>query len=165
MLNDETERFWSVRSRDRMVKPVLVASFDLKSVIMENQVSDGVTVKTTLLQKGSQKCREKKKNTSDLGKWFPPSPGRRSDTHSISVKQCSALKHITVLNHPISSPDLVPCDLFLFPEIKSCSWGNSFWVSEEKNDSEKTNRWRPAALFWSAKEQNAATWSYRRRKC
>jgi transposase len=35
------------------------------------------------------------------------------------LKQFLANKNITVLEHPPYSPDLAPCDFYLFPEIKS----------------------------------------------
>jgi len=35
------------------------------------------------------------------------------------VKQFLANKNITVLKHPPYSPDLAPCNLYLFPKIKS----------------------------------------------
>jgi transposase len=39
--------------------------------------------------------------------------------NAFSVKQFLANKSITVLKHPPYSPDLAPCDFFLFPKIKS----------------------------------------------
>jgi len=37
---------------------------------------------------------------------------------TLSVKQFLANKNITVLKHPPYSPDLTPCDFYLFPKIK-----------------------------------------------
>jgi len=39
--------------------------------------------------------------------------------NALSVKQFLANKNITVLQHPPYSPDLAPCDFYLFPKIKS----------------------------------------------
>jgi hypothetical protein len=41
--------------------------------------------------------------------------------NTLSVKQFLANKNITVLEYPPHSPDLTPCDFYLFPNIKSCS--------------------------------------------
>ena len=41
----------------------------------------------------------------------------------LSVKQFLASKNITVLEHPPYSPDLAPCDFFLFPKINSALKG------------------------------------------
>jgi len=42
------------------------------------------------------------------------------------VKQVLAYKNITVLEHPPYSPDLAPCDFYLFPKIKSVLKGTHF---------------------------------------
>ena len=36
------------------------------------------------------------------------------------VKSFLASKKVKVLNHPHYSPDLSPCDFFLFPRLKKC---------------------------------------------
>jgi hypothetical protein len=43
-----------------------------------------------------------------------------------SVKQFLANKHITVLEHLPNSPDIAPCDFYLFPKIKSLLKRNHF---------------------------------------
>jgi transposase len=45
---------------------------------------------------------------------------------AVSVKQFLAEKQIAVLKHPPYSPDLAPCDFFLFPKVKSVLKGNRF---------------------------------------
>ncbi|GFW22482.1 putative mariner transposase [Trichonephila clavipes] len=46
--------------------------------------------------------------------------------NALSVKRYLADKHTPVLEHAPYSPDLVPCDLFLFPKIKSALKGTRF---------------------------------------
>jgi len=46
--------------------------------------------------------------------------------NALSVKQFLANKNITVLEHPLYSPDLALCDFCLFPKIKSMLKGNHF---------------------------------------
>jgi transposase len=46
------------------------------------------------------------------------------------VKQFLASKNITVLEHPIYSPDLAPCYFYLFPKIKSVLKGTHFVSAE-----------------------------------
>ena len=46
--------------------------------------------------------------------------------NALSVKTFSTKHKITVLDHPPSSPDLAPCDFFLFPKIKSALKGTRF---------------------------------------
>jgi transposase len=47
------------------------------------------------------------------------------------VKQFLANKNITVMEHPPYSPDLAPCDFYLFPKIKSVLKGTYFLSVED----------------------------------
>jgi len=47
--------------------------------------------------------------------------------HNAQFVKTFLTKHkITVLEHPLYSPDLAPCEFFLFPKIKSVLKGTSF---------------------------------------
>jgi hypothetical protein len=46
------------------------------------------------------------------------------------VKQFLANKNITVLEHKPNSPNLAPCDFYLFPKIKSVLKGTNFVLVE-----------------------------------
>jgi len=46
--------------------------------------------------------------------------------NALTVKQFLANKNITVLEHPPYSPDVAPCDFYLFPKIKSVLKGTHF---------------------------------------
>lgn len=50
---------------------------------------------------------------------------------ALSVKQFLASKNITILEHLPYSPDLAPCDFFLFPKIKSALKGTHFATVKE----------------------------------
>ncbi|GFX72738.1 putative mariner transposase [Trichonephila clavipes] len=45
---------------------------------------------------------------------------------ALSVKRFLARDSIPVLKHPPSSPDLAPCDFYLFPKVKSALKGTRF---------------------------------------
>lgn len=47
------------------------------------------------------------------------------------MKQFLTDKRIPVLDHPPYSPDLAPCDVFLFPKVKSALKGTHFQSVEE----------------------------------
>jgi transposase len=51
--------------------------------------------------------------------------------NALSVKQFLANKNITVMEHPPYSPDLAPCDFYLFPNIKSVLKGTQFLSVED----------------------------------
>jgi hypothetical protein len=46
--------------------------------------------------------------------------------NALAVKQILADKCIPVLEHPPFSPDLVPCDFYLFLKLKSALKGTNF---------------------------------------
>jgi len=45
---------------------------------------------------------------------------------ALSVQQFLAKNNMTVIPHPPSSPDLAPCDFFLFPHMKCQMKGKRF---------------------------------------
>jgi len=51
----------------------------------------------------------------------------------MSVKQFLANKNITVLQQPPYSPDLTPCNFYLFPKMKSVLKGTHFVSVENVN--------------------------------
>jgi len=50
---------------------------------------------------------------------------------SFKVSQFLAKNNMTVIPHPPYSPDLVPCDVFLFPKLKLRMKGQTFDTNEE----------------------------------
>ena len=58
--------------------------------------------------------------------------GQESTFYNASSHKCEvvqsflASENVEVLNHPHYSPDLSPCDLFLFPRLKKILSGNKY---------------------------------------
>jgi len=48
----------------------------------------------------------------------------------LSIRELLARKNIPVLPHPPYSPDLAPCDFYLFPKLKSKLKGHHFGTME-----------------------------------
>jgi hypothetical protein len=46
--------------------------------------------------------------------------------NALAVKQFLAVKCIPVLQHPLYSPDLAPCDFYLSPKVKNAFKGTHF---------------------------------------
>ena len=46
--------------------------------------------------------------------------------NALSIRQFLAERNVTVLDHPPYSPDLAPCDFFLFPKLKEVIKGACF---------------------------------------
>ena len=82
--------------------------------------------------------------------------------NALSVKQFLANKNIPVLEHPPYSPDLAPCDFFLFPKVKTQLKGHHF-LSVEKVKQRATELLNNISEndFKSCFE----TWQHRMRSC
>ena len=81
--------------------------------------------------------------------------------NTLSVKQFLANKNITELEHPPYSPDLAPCDFYLFPKIKSVLKGTHFVLVENAKakkggDPQQPYRTWPAELLWTLAASHAA---------
>ena len=61
--------------------------------------------------------------------WFLHHGNAPSHT-SIAVREFLAQNNITTLPHPPYSPDLAPCDFFLFPKLKTHLKGHHFGTVE-----------------------------------
>nr|CAH7723473.1 unnamed protein product [Callosobruchus chinensis] len=123
----ETKRqsmHWKTQSSPRMkkarmskskLKAMLIIFFDSRGVIMVEWVPQGQTVNQKYYIEVLEKLRE-----------------RNAPAHNaLSVKQFLAKKSIPVLEHPPYSPDLAPCDFYLFPKIKSSLKGTRFESVED----------------------------------
>ena len=68
--------------------------------------------------------------TSGRNNWFLHHDNTPAHT-SLVVQQFLTSKSITVIPHPSYSPDLAPCNIFLFPMIKLRLKGHRFDTTEE----------------------------------
>jgi len=76
---------------------------------------------------------------------------------ALSIREFLAKKNIPVLPHPPYTPDLAPCDLCLFPKLKSKLKGHHFGPME--NIQNICNRWAKhtygkwlPVLLWSVEK-------------
>ncbi|KAJ8943718.1 hypothetical protein NQ318_012485 [Aromia moschata] len=102
-------------------KAMLIVFFDINGIVMTEWSPE---VLTTLRERVRKKRPELWKNKS----WIlhqNNAPGH----NALSVKRYLAARGTPVLEHAPYSPDLPPCDFFLFPKIKSASkgTGSSQW--------------------------------------
>jgi len=111
------------------LKAMLIVFFDIKGVIMTEWVPQGQTVNqhyylqvlTTLRERVRRKRPELWENDS----WILHQDN--APAHSaLSVKRFLAKNRTPVLQHPPYSPDLAPCDFWLFPKLKSALKGTHF---------------------------------------
>jgi len=110
-------------------KAMMIVFFDIRGVIYIDWVPESQTVNqvyyknvlTTLRESVRRRRPDMWKNAS----WIlhhDKAPAHKA----LSVKRCLAKNKIPVMEHPPYSPDLAPCDFFLFPKIKSALKGTRF---------------------------------------
>jgi hypothetical protein len=66
-----------------------------------------------------------------MEKWLDFAPRQCASPQRFVCEAVSAHHIITVLEHPPYSPDLAPCDFYLFPQIRSLLKGTHFLLVED----------------------------------
>jgi len=81
---------------------------------------------------------------------------------AVSINECLAEKNFPVVPQPSYSPDLSPCDFFLFPRLKNLLKGRHFCTLDniQKNVTDDL-KGIPAEAFQHCYEQ----WKQRLRRC
>lgn len=104
------------------VKVMLITFFDIKGIIHFEFLECGTTVNQhvykAILQRLREKIRRKRRDLWENGSWILHHDNAPAHA-ALSVREFLAEKSIAVLEHPPYSPDLAPCDFFLFPKLKS----------------------------------------------
>jgi len=112
-------------------KSMLIIFFYSKGIVHKEFVPPGETVNQTfyleVLECFRNRVRHVCGETAD--KWFLHHNNVPSHT-SFAVRKFLAQNKITTLPHPPYSPDLAPCDFFLFPKQKSHLKGHHFGTAE-----------------------------------
>jgi len=109
-------------------KAMLIVFFDIQGTVMTEWVPSGQTVNQQYYIEVLTKLREhvtRKQPELWRNGWILHQDNAPAH-NALSVKQFLANKNITVLEHPPYSPDLDPCDFFLFPKIKPVLKGTHF---------------------------------------
>jgi len=108
---------------------MLVCFYDSKGIIRHKFVPEGQTITgsfyLSVLERLWKRIRHVRPEYSAPGSWFPlhdNAPVHRA----VDVQEFLARKQVRVLHHPPYSPDLSPCDYFLFPKLKSPLKGRLF---------------------------------------
>ena len=116
------------------VKVMPIILFDHQEMVHNEFVPQGQTVnqhfyKEVLTRFVNKICE--KRRASWAGKtWILHHDNALSHT-VLSVKHFLVSKEITTLHHPPHSPDLAPCNFFLFPKLKGILKGTRFQGVED----------------------------------
>ena len=125
----ESPRKKKARMSKSKFKVMMIVFYDIKGIIYINWVPQGQTVNqvyyeevlTTLCERVKRRRPEMWKN----GSWILHQDNAPAH-NALSVKTFLAKHKIPVMEHPPYSPDLAPCDFFLFPKVKSALKGTRF---------------------------------------
>ena len=78
--------------------------------------------------------REKRRELWETKSWLLHHDNATAH-NALSIRQFLAENNIAVLEQPPYSPDLAPCDFFLFPKLKGVIKGNPFSRLKSHNNS------------------------------
>lgn len=111
------------------VKTMLIVFFDHRGIVHHEFVPEGATVNQhfykEVLQRLISRVRRVRHDLWETKSWMLHHDN--APAHSaISVKQFLAEKQVAMLEHPPYSPDLAPCDFWLFPKLKNIVKGTRF---------------------------------------
>ena len=117
------------RKSKSKVKVMLIVFFDIQGIIHFEFLPQGQTVNQTvyeeILWRLVRSVRDKRRNLWEANTWALHHNNAPAHT-ALSICQFLAERNIATLEHPPYSPDLAPCDFFLFPKIKSVLKGTHF---------------------------------------
>jgi len=121
------------RMQKSKLKTMLICFFDQEGIVDREFVPPGMTVNADFycdvlrLPENVRRKRPQKWQNQKLIIHYDNAPAHRS----FKVSQFLAKNSTTVVPHPPYSPDLAPCDFFLFPKLKLRMKGRRFGTIEE----------------------------------
>ena len=147
------------------IKVMLVVFFDVRGIVHMEFLPQGTTVNQhvykEILQRLLRSIRDKRRDLWDQNSWLLHHDNAPAHT-AISIRAFLAKKNIVNLDHPPYSPDLAPCDFFLFPKLKGVIKGTRFDdLDAIKRTTTKELRSIPQVAFQGAIE----SWKKRMEKC
>ena len=116
------------------LKSMIITFFDIKGIVHKEFVPTGQTVNSGFYCEVLRRLREKvRRHRPELWReqtWLLHHDNAPAHT-ALLTQQFLAANKIPVIPHPPYSPDLAPCDFFLFPKMKLKLKGRRFDTIEE----------------------------------
>ena len=153
------------RQSKSQVKLMLIAFFDIRGIVHMEFLPQGHTINQhvykEILRRLLRSVREKRRELWENKSWLLHEDNAPAH-NALSIRQFLAQKQIAVLEQPPYSPDLAPCDFFLFPKLKGVIKGTHFSdVEAIKTAVTAELRRIPAESFQKCME----AWKRRIEKC
>jgi len=106
--------------------------FDIRGIVHKEFVPPGQTVNHAFYKDALEQLRKRvqrvRMDVSD--DWVLQTDNAPAHT-ALSIREILSKKNIPVLPHPPYSPDLAPCNFYLFPNLKSNLKGHHFGTMEK----------------------------------
>jgi len=123
-----------IRQVKSNVKGMIITFFDVKGIVHKEFVPTGQSVNSgfccDILRRLRANVRRPLPKLRREQTWLLHHDNAPSHT-SVLTQQFLAKNKISVIPHPPYSPDLAPCDFFLFPKMKLKLKGRRFGTTEE----------------------------------
>jgi len=118
-------------SRSRVKNMIIVFFFDSRGIVQKEFVPPGQTVNHAFYKDALKRLRKRAQGvrTDIADDWVLHHDNAPAHT-ALSIRKFLAKKNIPVLPHPPYSPDLAPCDFYLFPKLESKLKGHHFGTME-----------------------------------
>jgi hypothetical protein len=125
----QTFDWFSRFERGSNIKSMLVILFDCEGTVHQEFVPPGLTVNQHHYLQVLKRLREQVRRKL-LERWWNQNWLLHHDNApahtALSVQRFLATKNMAVVPRPPNSPDLAPCDFFLYPKMKSKLKGRRF---------------------------------------
>ena len=111
------------------IKVMLIAFFDLQRLVHHKFVPQGHTVNQYFYKEVLScliaRIRCSRRDLWENKRWILHHDNALAHS-ALSIRQFLAERQVATLEHPLYSPDLAPCDYWLFPKIKGVLKGSHF---------------------------------------
>ena len=112
---------------------MLIVFFDVHGIVHLEFLPQGQTINQNvykdILRRLMRSVREKRRELWETKSWLLHHDNAPAH-NALSIQQFLAENNITVLEQPPYSPDLAPCNFFLFPKLKGVIKGTRFQDSK-----------------------------------
>jgi len=110
---------------------MIIVFFDSRDIVHKEFVSPGQTVNHAFYKDVLERLRKMVQRVRrDIADHWVLQHDKAPTPTALSIREYVAKKNIPVLPHPPYSPDLAPCDSYLFPKLKSKLKGQHFGTME-----------------------------------
>ena len=116
------------------IKSMLIIFLDIRGIVHKEFVPPGQTVNgkfyCEVLRRLRENVRRKRPEMWKNGNWLLHHDNAPAHT-SLVVREFLTKNNVTTVPHPAYSPDLAPCDFYVFPKMKLWLKGRRFTSNEE----------------------------------